>query len=300
MAEFWFVEIEMGFPQLEPFEELLGETEDSVAVSSYEVAPMPNPDDAHWRLQILFDAPPDMKAWKQRLAGIAKSMGLKDAPISGGHLPDQDWVRHTNIVNAPIHAGRFYLYGAHDAGSTPPGAKPLLLDAGLAFGTGRAPSTYGCLQAIDLLARHKALRTALDFGCGSGVLAMAAARCMPADARLLAADIDPVAVEVAKNNARLNGLSARIQCLIANRPDAPLLRKAGPFDLVLANILAGPLRRMARDLSRRVAPGGYLVLSGLLAHEDAAVFAAYRSQGLLLEKRIAREGWHTLVLQRRH
>ena len=302
MAEFWFVEIEMDFPQLAPFEDLLGEADGSVAVSSYEVAPMPNPDDARWRLQILFDAPPDMAAWKKRLGGIAKSMDMQNAPIQGGHLPDQDWVRHTNIVNAPIQAGRFYLYGAHDAGSTPPGARPLLLDAGLAFGTGRAPSTYGCLLAIDRLAKRKTFRKTLDFGCGSGVLAMAAARCMAADAVLLAADIDPVAVEVAKNNARLNGLNsagaARIRCLVANRPGAPLLRKAGPYDLVLANILAGPLRGMARDLSRRVAPGGFLVLSGLLAHEDAAVFAAYRSQGLRLEQRIAREGWHTLVLTR--
>lgn len=303
MAEFWFVEIEMDFPQLAPFEDLLGETDGSVAVSSYEVAPMPNPDDARWRLQILFDAPPDMKAWKKRLTAIANSLDMVDAPVSGGHLPDQDWVRHTNIVNAPIRAGRFYLYGAHDAGSAPPGAKPLLLDAGLAFGTGRAPSTYGCLLAIDRLAKQTAFRRVLDFGCGSGVLAMAAARCMPADAVLLAADIDPVAVAVARNNAQLNGLNnagaARIRCLVANRPGAPLVRQAGPYDLVLANILAGPLRRMARDLSRRVAPGGYLVLSGLLAHEDAAVFAAYRSQGLRLHSRIAREGWHTLVLNRR-
>ncbi len=296
MSSFWFVEIELPFPALAPFEDLLGlDAEAGVALSSYEVAPMPDPDTAFWRLQLLFDAPPDDAAWRQRLAEIAASMGLAEAPIFAGKLPDQDWVRHTNKLNAPVHAGRFFLYGAHDAGSAPPGCLSLLLDAGLAFGTGRAPSTFGCLEAIDRLCRRQPPQTVLDLGTGSGVLAMAAARAT-SRARIWAADIDPVAVDVARENARLNGLSRRIHCLVASHPlDA---RLPGPFDLVVANILAGPLCAMAHGLAAQVAPGGHLVLSGLLAKEERKVAAYYRGQGLAFTARLPREGWHTLIFRR--
>ncbi len=296
MPSFWFVEIELPFPALAPFEDLLGvEAEDGVALSSYEVAPMPDPDMAQWRLQVLFDTPPDEAAWRQRLAAIAAGMNLPAAPIYAGKLPDQDWVRHTNRLNAPVRAGRFFLYGAHDAGSAPPGCLSLLLDAGLAFGTGRAPSTFGCLEAIDRICRRQPPRHVLDLGTGSGVLAMAAARAT-SRARIWAADIDPVAVQVARDNTRLNGLGARIHCLVASNPLDK--RLPGPFDLVVANILAGPLCAMAHGLAAQVAPGGHLVLSGLLAKEERRVAAHYRAQGLSFSARLPREGWHTLIFKR--
>jgi len=293
MAEFWFVEIEMPFPLLASFEELLGET-GGIAVSSYETAPTPDPDTATWCLQVLLDAPPDHAAWARSLQGVASQIGLTMPVIRSGYLPDQDWVSHTNRLNAPVRCGRFFLHGQHDRGQVPPGSLPLWLEAGLAFGTGRAPSTFGCLLAIEQLCRTRRPGRVLDFGCGSGVLAMAAAR-MGAG-RVLAADIDPVAIGVARENARRNGLGLQLHCLVADRPADP--RLGGRFDLVLANILAGPLRRMARDLSRRVAPGGHLVLSGLLAREDASIVAYYRAQGLVLRRRIAREGWHSLIFAR--
>ncbi len=293
MPSFWFVEIELPYAALVPFEELLGD-DTGVAVSSYEVAPLPDPDLAPWRLQVLFDAPPNEAAWRKRLSAIATGMGHAKAPVYAGKLPDQDWVRHTNKLNAPVQAGRFFLYGAHDAGRAPPGSLSLLLDAGLAFGTGRAPSTFGCLQAIDHIARRKYLSRALDLGTGSGVLAMAAAK---AGARQIwAADIDPVAVLVAAENVALNGLRDRVRCLVASKPRDRKL--PGPFDLVVANILAGPLCAMAAGLAAQVAPGGYLILSGLLAREERRVKAHYIAQGLDFTARLPREGWHTLVFRR--
>jgi ribosomal protein L11 methyltransferase len=245
---------------------------------------------------VLFDAPPDEKDWRKRLKQVAAGLDIP-AAIRFAHLPAQDWVRHTNKLNAPFTAGRFFLYGAHDAGQVPPGRLGILLDAGLAFGTGRAPSTYGCLQAIDDLCRVAPPRNMLDMGTGSGVLAMAAAKA--GARRVLAADIDPVATDVTRDNVRLNGLSQRVAAITASRPDDPRLTVAGPYDLVVANILAGPLCHMATGLARLVASGGHLVLSGLLAREERLIVARYRATGLSLARRIPREGWHSLVFKRR-
>lgn len=297
--EFWSVELDVPVDLVPAAEDLLAEA--GIAVSSYEVVRPGMAMSPDWRVQVLFDAPPDEKDWRARLKAVAAGLDIP-AVIRFAHLPAKDWVRHTNTLNAPITAGRFFLYGAHDAGQVPPGAQGILLDAGLAFGTGRAPSTYGCLQAIDDLCRVAAPRTMLDMGTGSGVLAMAAAK---AGARaVLAADIDPVATEVTRNNVKLNGLSQRIAAITASRPDDPRLLAAGPYDLVVANILAGPLCAMATGLARLVAANGHLVLSGLLAKEERLIVARYRAAGmhfggLALARRIPREGWHTLVFGRR-
>lgn len=293
--EFWSAELDVPVDLVAACEELVGDA--GIAVSSYEV-PRPgmamSPD---WRVQVLFDAPPDEAEWNARLAAVAAGLGLASPVIRFSHLPPQDWVRHTNTLNTPIHAGRFFLHGAHDAGRAPHGSLSLLLDAGLAFGTGRAPSTFGCLLAIDDLCRIRRPRRMLDMGTGSGVLAMAAAK---AGARqVLAADIDPVAVQVTEQNARLNGLSGRIAALTASRPDDPRLLRRGAYDLVVANILAEPLCRMATGLARLVGSNGHLILSGLLAREERLIVARYRATGLVLRRRIAREGWHTLVFARR-
>lgn len=292
--EFWSVELDVPVDLVPAAEELLGDA--GIAVSSYEVLQPGVAMSPDWRVQILFDAPPDEKHWRARLKALAAGLDIP-ATIRFAHLPAQDWVRHTNRLNAPIQAGRFFLYGAHDAGRVPAGKLGILLDAGLAFGTGRAPSTYGCLQAIDDLCRVKPPRRMLDMGTGSGVLAMAAAK---AGARaVLAADIDPVAVAVTRDNVRLNGLTARIAALTASRPQDPRLRRAGPYDLVVANILAGPLCQMATGLAGLVVAGGHLVLSGLLAKEERLIVARYGATGLSLARRIPREGWHTLVFRRR-
>lgn len=293
--EFWMAELDVPVDLVAAAEEMIGD--EGVAVTSYEV-PRPglamSPD---WRVQVLFDTPPDESDWRQRLTEIAAGLGIADPAVRFGHLPAQDWVRHTNRLNAPVRAGRFFLHGAHDSGAAPPGSLSLLLDAGLAFGTGRAPSTHGCLQAIDDLCRIRLPRTMLDMGTGSGVLAMAAAKA--GIRRVLAADIDPVAVAVTRDNVKLNGLDGRIAALTASRPDDPRLTASGPYDLVVANILAEPLCRMAQGLAALVASGGHLVLSGLLAREERMIVARYRATGLQLKRRIPREGWHTLVFRRR-
>jgi ribosomal protein L11 methyltransferase len=292
---FWSVELDLPVDLVPAAEELVAD-DDLLAVTSYEV-PRPgmaiSPD---WRLQILFDAPPDEALWRRRLTDLAATLGIATPVIAFSHLPAQDWVRHTNVVNAPIAAGRFFVHGSHDAGRVPPGRLAIHLDAGLAFGTGRAPSTYGCLLAIDDLCRRRAPRRMLDMGTGSGILAMAAALAGARHCR--AADIDPVAVAVTAANVRRNGLADRIAALTASRPDDPRLAIPGPYDLVVANILAEPLCRMATGLARLVAPGGHLVLSGLLAREERLIVARYRATGLGLQRRIAREGWHTLVFRR--
>ncbi|HEX6956958.1 MAG TPA: 50S ribosomal protein L11 methyltransferase [Ferrovibrio sp.] len=293
--EFWSAELDLPSDLVAAAEELLGEY--GVALTSYEVLQPGMAISPLWRVQVLFDAPPDEAEWRQRLTDIAAGLGVADPVITFSHIPARDWVRHTNKLNAPIRAGRFFLYGAHDAGAVPPGTLALQLDAGLAFGTGRAPSTYGCLLAIDTLCRMRAPRRVLDMGTGSGILAMAAAK---AGARqVVAADIDPIAVAVTRQNLRLNGLSRQIAAFVAQRPDDPRLAADGGYDLVVANILAEPLCRMATSLARQVARSGHLVLSGLLAREEAAVAARYRASGLRLTRRIAREGWHTLVFARR-
>lgn len=291
---FWIAELDVPVGLVPAAEELLGEA--GIAVSSYEVPRAGLAMSPDWRLQVLFDAAPDRTAWRRRLGQLAAALGIP-AAIRFGQLPAQDWVRHTNILNAPIRAGRFYLHGAHDAADLPPGSLAILLDAGLAFGTGRAPSTFGCLLAIDTLFRQRAPSRVLDMGTGSGVLAMAAAKA--GARRVLAADIDPVAVAVTRDNLRRNGLATRIAALTARRPDDPRLHRRHGYDLVVANILAEPLCRMAPALAAQVANGGHLVLSGLLAREEAQVVARYRATGLALYRRIAREGWHTLVFARR-
>ena len=293
--EFWSVELDLPVDLVPAAEDLIAD-DDLLAVTSYEI-PRPgmamSPD---WRLQILFDAPPDEATWRRRLTELATALGIARPAIAFHHLPAQDWVRHTNVVHAPIAAGRFFVHGSHDAGRAPPGRLVLQLDAGLAFGTGRAPSTYGCLVAIDELCRQRPPRRVLDMGTGSGILAMAAVK---AGARhCLAADIDPVAVAVTAANVKRNGLAARIEALTASRPGDPRLAASGPYDLVVANILAEPLCRMATGLARQVAPGGHLVLSGLLAREERLIVARYRATGLAFRRRIACEGWHTLVFDR--
>lgn len=292
--EFWSVELDVPVDLVPAAEDLLADA--GIAVSSYEVVKPGVAMSPDWRVQVLFDAPPDERSWRRRLQEVAAGLGIP-AVIRFTHLPPQDWVRHTNKLNAPVMAGRFFLYGAHDAGQVPPGKLGILLDAGLAFGTGRAPSTYGCLQAIDDLCRVRTPRRMLDMGTGSGVLAMAAAKAGAGS--VLAADIDPVATDVTRSNVRLNGLSQRITAITASKPDDPRLIAGGPYELVAANILAGPLCHMATGLARLVASGGHLVLSGLLAREEHLIVARYRSTGLTLARRIPREGWHTLVFTRR-
>ena len=241
-----------------------------------------------------FEAEPDGIA----LALIAAVHGARDFAVS--EVPDQDWVAHVRRELAPVEAGRFFVHGSHDADRVPPGRIALLIEAAMAFGTGHHGTTLGCLRAIDRLGEEGfAPRAIADLGCGTAVLAMAAARLWPQARRVIASDIDPVAVEVAEANLRANGLEDRVDCLVAAGFDAPAIRAAAPFDLILANILKGPLLLLAPDMARHLGPGGTAILSGLLNEQADEVAQACADAGLDLALREDIGDWTTLTFCRR-
>ena len=218
-------------------------------------------------------------------------------PFAVSDVPETDWVAHVKRNLQPVEAGRFFVYGSHDADRVPEGKVALLIEAAMAFGTGHHGTTLGCLLALDRLDRAGFRgHNVADIGCGTAVLAMAAASIWPDP--VIASDIDPVAVEVAMANAAANHLQGRITCVEAAGFDNPALRARAPFDLVFANILKGPLIELAPDMARMIAPGGYAILSGILNPQADAVVSAYKSQGFCLVSRDEIGEWTTLVLKR--
>jgi ribosomal protein L11 methyltransferase len=211
-------------------------------------------------------------------------------------LPETNWVAAGLASLAPVAAGRFVVHGSHDRGGIPAGRIAIEIDAGIAFGTGHHATTAGCLAVLDRLMRTRRFRNPLDLGTGSGVLAIAVAKTLRRP--VLASDIDPVSVRVAQNNARLNGVGNLVTCVAAAGVGHAAIRRRAPFDLVVANILAEPLRRLAPRLAPLVAKGGTLVLSGLLPQQRERVVGAYSLQGITL--RVARifDGWCVLILKR--
>lgn len=244
-----------------------------------------------WEVGGYFTEAPDTAG----LALLAKIHGAKDFVVS--ELPDVDWVAKVKRELAPVEAGRFFVYGSHDADKVPEGKVALLIEAAMAFGTGHHGTTLGCLRALDRLAEEGFVgRNVADIGCGTAVLAMAAARIWPNPA--LASDIDEVAVEVAEANVAANGMQGRVRCLEAAGFDHPDLRAAAPFDLVFANILKGPLVALAPDMGANVAPGGYAILSGILSPQADEVVAAYCENGFTVHGREEIGDWTTLCLSK--
>ncbi len=244
-----------------------------------------------WEVGGYFIAPPDQAA----LALLAAAFGAKDFTIS--ELPETDWVAKVKRELSPVRAGRFFLYGSHDADKVPDDVEPLLIEAAMAFGTGHHGTTLGCLKALDRLVTdgEPALPVA-DIGCGTAVLAMAAARVWPGT--MLASDIDPVAVDVAKANAAANGLADRLHCVEAIGFDHPDLAAAGPFGLIFANILKAPLIGLAPDIAGALKPQGFAILSGLLNEQADEVLAAYEAEGMKIHDREEIGDWTTLCLRK--
>jgi ribosomal protein L11 methyltransferase len=220
---------------------------------------------------------------------------LADASLEA--VQDQNWVALSQASLPPIAAGRFVVHGSHDRARFAMRRLAVEIEAGEAFGSGHNATTALCLEALDALARRPPLRRVLDLGCGSGVLAIAAARVAPT-ARVIATDNDPVAVATAKENARLNRAGRRVRVLTATGLSHPALRATPPFDLVLANILPGPLVELAPALRNVVRSGGVAVLSGLLDHQAREVGATYRAAGFDLVRRLQRAGWTALLVVR--
>jgi ribosomal protein L11 methyltransferase len=241
-----------------------------------------------WRI----DAFPTTREEADALQGrLAAHPGLVVAVEA---LADADWLAMSLSGLPPVRAGRFFVYGAHDRGRIPPNAVALRIEAGAAFGTGHHGTTVGCLQAWNDLIKARRFGKVLDVGAGTGVLAIAAARTGARLAR--GTDIDAPSVRIARENAALNG--ARAEFVHASGLGHQSVRSAAPYDLVFANILAPPLVALAQDIRGALRPGGVAILSGLLRTQERRVLAAYRSRGFRLLRRIHRDAWATLVLER--
>jgi ribosomal protein L11 methyltransferase len=251
-----------------------------------------------WRVAMHFRAAPDEKtirALTASAAGDAAAEALRFERVAA-----KDWVRESLAGLAPVTAGRFVVHGAHDRARIPFNRIGIEIEAALAFGTGHHGTTHGCLLALDSLCKslgggRSPPQRIFDLGTGSGVLAIAAARALRQP--VLATDVDGSAVRAARANAALNRAGSFVEFVKADGVTAREIRDRAPYDLVFANILLRPLRRLAAPLIRLTAPGGRVVLSGLLASQANAATAAYR--GLALERRIDLDGWTTLVLIRR-
>lgn len=231
-------------------------------------------------------------------AGLALAAGLTGfvATLERSETPAEGWLARTYAGFPEQQIGRrFAVRGTHLPPHDAPGRITLLLDAGLAFGSGEHGSTRGCLLALQRVA-YRRPRRILDLGTGSGILAIAAARLLHRP--VLATDIEPWSVRVAGENAALNGVAHRVRPMLANGWRDARVRAGGPYDLVFANILARPLCLMARDLAANLAPGGTAILAGLLTTQAHAVLAAHRWQGLRLERMIVARPWATLVMRR--
>lgn len=244
-----------------------------------------------WEVGVYFTQAPDEIA----LALLAASQGAQPFVIS--ELPEVDWVAHVRRELSPVSAGRFFVHGSHDADKVPEGAEALCIEAAMAFGTGHHDTTKGCLLAFDrMLTAGEVPHRVADIGCGTAVLAMAAARTV--HGVVLASDIDPVAVETAQANVIANGLAGRVECVMAEGFGHPLLHDAGPYDLVFANILKQPLIELAPDMARHLAPGGKAILSGILVEQADAVAEAYAEAGVPVQRRDDLGEWTTLVVEK--
>jgi ribosomal protein L11 methyltransferase len=249
--------------------------------------------DGRWGISVHFAEAPDQTSIRE-LVGIAAGDDVA-RDITFDTVKAKDWVKATLEELVPVRAGRFVVHGHHDRSKVPPNKLGIEIEAALAFGTGHHGTTRGCLLLLDhvLKARHPA--RVLDLGTGTGVLAIAAAKALQVN--VLASDIDPLSVRVARDNARLNTTGNLVETIRATGFSAPQFAKHGPFDLVLANILANPLRQMATPMARHLAPSALVILSGLLPYQAQGVIAAYRARGLVLLRHLRIEGWSSLLMR---
>jgi ribosomal protein L11 methyltransferase len=247
-----------------------------------------------WDITIHFGQAPDEAAIRE-LVGLTGGEGAART-VRFDTVAPKDWVKATLDELVPVQAGRFVVHGQHDRAKVAPNRLGVEIEAALAFGTGHHGTTRGCLLLLGHVLKAHRPRRLLDLGTGTGVLAIAAAKAL--HDRILASDIDALSVKVAANNARQNGVGPFVEVTQGSGFAAPLLRQRRPFDLVLANILANPLRQMATPMSEHLAPQARVILSGLLTPQAPAVIAAYRARGLVLERQIRIEGWSSLLLHK--
>jgi ribosomal protein L11 methyltransferase len=247
-----------------------------------------------WIVEAYFGTPPDEAKVRALIAAVAGDAAALQAVFD--RIVARDWVKSSLVGLQPVRVGRFLIHVVHGRDGIKPNDIGIEIEAALAFGTGHHGSTRGCLILLNQLARKRRPRAILDLGTGSGILAIAAAKLFKRDVH--AGDIDPVCVNAARANAKRNGAGAYVQLVLANGAAHPLLRQGAPYDVVMANILARPLRNLAPEIARLTKPGADIILSGLTARDDQSVIAAYLAQAIFLARRIDVEGWATLLMQR--
>lgn len=258
------------------------------AVAAYETA------NGHWAVAINFADAPDEHNARALIALASDQATAANAVFEA--VEDKDWVKTSLEGLQPVQAGRFIVHGSHDRHRVSANRIGIEIDAALAFGTGHHGTTRGCLLLLDQVLRAQRPRRILDLGTGTGVLAIAAAKALRR--RVLASDIDRQAVIVARDNARRNGAGDLVEAICAIGFGARHFTERGRFDLVLANILANPLKRLATPMRSHLAPSALVILSGLLPAQANDVIAAYRTNGIVLRKRLELEGWTSLLLRR--
>jgi ribosomal protein L11 methyltransferase len=250
--------------------------------------------DGHWDVTLHFAEAPDQTLLREI---IVNSAGNEIAgTLTFDTVEAKDWVKASLEDLVPVPAGRFVVHGSHDRDRVAPNKLAIEIEAALAFGTGHHGTTRGCLLLLDHVLKSVRPARVLDLGTGTGVLGIAAAKAL--HRAVLASDIDPPSVRVAVENAALNETGHLVRVVRATGFAAPDFARCGPFDLVLANILANPLRQLAGPMARHLAPGARIILSGLLTHQAPAVIAAYRARGLVPLRHLRIEGWSSLLLRR--
>ncbi|NQU61489.1 MAG: 50S ribosomal protein L11 methyltransferase [Rhodospirillales bacterium] len=288
----WRIELKVPAGAVAAFEETL--EFHCLAVSAL----MENADeeDGLWRIEGYTGAEPDKEAFAKRFAKTAERLGITPPKATFQLVAPRDWVAENLADFPPVRVKRYFIHGSHLPGTPPTGLIALKLDSGAAFGSGEHASTAGCLMVLDGLAKSRRFRNLLDMGCGSGILALAMAKTWGAP--VMACDIDDEAVRVTRKNARNNGAGPLIKTTCAPGYHSPAVKRAGPYDLIVANILARPLCRMAGDAAGHLQKGGILVLSGLLERDGPRVIAAHQAFGLHLARRLTIDGWQTIVMRR--
>jgi ribosomal protein L11 methyltransferase len=264
------------------------------ALSVFEEKPSPDAVPT-WRVEAFFEESPDPAVLTREVEAL---LGTAIPAFESAAVPDLNWVAISQAALPPVRAQRFSIHGSHDKGRIPQGPNAILIEAGEAFGTAHHATTYGCLLAIEALAARGTFGNILDLGCGSGILAIAAARAWP-KARIAGVDIDAQSIVVARENAKTNRVGSRIEFVCGDGVDDPAIRRRAPFDLIIANILAKPLIMFSPDVRRSAGKGGTVILSGLLNREAPSVIAAYRAQGFAIIDHRRHDGWSALTLVKR-
>ena len=266
--------------------------EEALSSASYEL----DEDRAIWRQSFFYETPPAREEIHSRLALLETVIGETIAQPELHDVEEKNWVEETQKYFPPLDVGPFLVVGSHHKELKKYGKTRLLIDAGSAFGTGEHGTTSGCLEAVDYVMKHGHIKNVLDMGCGTAILGIAAAKRYHVPT--LAVDIDPIAIRVANFNIKRNRVRGTVRAIVADGYLSPLVENSGPYDLIIANILAKPLVKMAPLLNKHLGVGGYAILSGLLDWQAPMVLHAHRQQGLSLVRHTVKNGWSTLVIRK--